>query len=171
MRTVDRLRHFVRILVGRSRVDRDLRDELAHWTDELTARHLARGVPPETAHRLARADVGAVDALKQQVLDEHPAAAFRGSATDLRHAWRGLRRSPMFTAAVVVTLALGIGASTAIFTIVHALLLAPIPYRDSSRLVFIWEDLTSGGYPRPVSPPWARRSGSIPARPVIPRRR
>jgi hypothetical protein len=103
MRTVDRLRHFVRILVGRSRVDRDLRDELAHWTDELTARHLARGVPPETAHRLARADVGAVDALKQQVLDEHPAAAFRGSATDLRHAWRGLRRSPMFTAAVVVT--------------------------------------------------------------------
>jgi MacB-like periplasmic core domain/FtsX-like permease family len=154
MRTVDRLRHFVRILVGRSRVDRDLRDELAHWTDELTARHLARGVPPETAHRLARADVGAVDALKQQVLDEHPAAAFRGSATDLRQAWRGLRRSPMFTAAVVVTLALGIGASTAIFTIVHALLLAPIPYRDSSRLVFIWEDLTSGGYPRaPLSPP------------------
>ena len=73
---------------------------------------------------------------------------------DVRFAWRGLRRSPGFAAVAIVTLALGIGANTAIFSVVRAMLLSPLPFRDSSRLVFVWADMTTSGYPRaPLSGP------------------
>jgi len=73
---------------------------------------------------------------------------------DVRFAWRGLRRSPGFAAVAIVTLALGIGANTAIFSVVRAMLIAPLPFRDSSRLVFVWADMTTSGYPRaPLSGP------------------
>ena len=67
---------------------------------------------------------------------------------DVRFAWRGLRRSPGFAAVATLTLALGIGANTAIFSVVRAMLLSPLPFRDSSRLVFVWADMTTSGYPR-----------------------
>jgi putative ABC transport system permease protein len=73
---------------------------------------------------------------------------------DVKYAFRALGRSPGFAAAAIVTLALGIGANTAIFSVVHAVLIAPLPYRDPGQLVFVWCDLSSGGYPRaPLSGP------------------
>jgi putative ABC transport system permease protein len=67
---------------------------------------------------------------------------------DLRHAWRGLRRTPVITATAVLTLALGVGASTAIFSVVHATLLRPLPYPDADRLVEIFEENLTRGLPR-----------------------
>ena len=63
---------------------------------------------------------------------------------DLIYAARTLRKSPVFTATVVVTLALGVGASTAVFSVANAVLLRPLPYRDPGRLVFVMEDLKGG---------------------------
>jgi predicted permease len=77
-----------------------------------------------------------------------------GFLLDIAHAWRGLRNSPGFTAAALLTLALGVGANTAIFSVTHALLVEPLPFRDPARLVFVWADQSAEGYPRaPLSGP------------------
>jgi predicted permease len=154
MRTLTRLRLALRGVFRRSRLEQDLTDELTDWTEELAERHRARGASPDDALRRARAEVGGVVPLKAAVLDQRPLASWDGLSSDVKDAWRGLRRAPAFSIAVTLTLALGIGASTAIFSVVHTMLLAPLPYRDASRLVFIWSDMTSGGYPRaPLSSP------------------
>lgn len=73
---------------------------------------------------------------------------------DVAHAWRGLRVSPGLTLAALITLALGVGANTAVFSVTHALLVEPLPFRDPSRLVFVWADQRTEGYPRaPLSGP------------------
>jgi len=73
---------------------------------------------------------------------------------DATHAWRGLAASPGFTLAALATLALGVGAVTAIVSVAHALLVQPLPFRDPSRLVFVWADQSAEGYPRaPLSGP------------------
>ena len=154
MRFLDRFRHLIDTLFQSRRVDRELDEELDQWVGELTARHRARGASPAEARRQALSEIGSVAAVKQEARDERVGASLAGLPQDARYGWRALRRTPGFAALVVLTLGLGIGASTAIFSIVNTLLLAPLPYRDSSRLVFIWCDMTDGGYPRaPLSGP------------------
>ena len=85
--------------------------------------------------------------------------------TDLRHAWRALRRAPGFTAVAVVVLALGIGASTAMFSVVDAVVLNGLPFEDESRLVSVLEVTRSTGRPGPVAPQnfldWRTRTSAI----------
>ncbi len=85
---------------------------------------------------------------------------------DLRHAWRGLQRTPVIAATAVLTLALGVGASTAVFSVVHAILLRPLPYPEPDRLVELFEDNLKTGSMR-VSAlnylSWAERSKSFEA--------
>ena len=64
---------------------------------------------------------------------------------DLAYAWRTLRKSPAFTLTAVVTIALGIGASTAIFSVVHAVLLKPLPYPEPDRLTILWGEMRTRG--------------------------
>ncbi|HEX5216286.1 MAG TPA: ABC transporter permease [Vicinamibacterales bacterium] len=154
MRAIDRLRHLWRALFRTARVERDLDDELSNWMDELEERHRRAGLPPAEARRRAIAEIGSRDIMKERVRDHRPGRAFSGLRHDLRLSWRALRRAPGFTSVVVLTLALGIGAATAIFSVVNAILIAPLPYRDAARLVFIWADMSDSGYPRaPLSGP------------------
>jgi hypothetical protein len=109
---------------------------------------------PAAARRAALADIGGLDRVKAAVREGRIGHGVETTMQEVRFAWRGLRRSPCFAAVAIVTLALGIGANTAIFSVVRAMLLAPLPFRDSSQLVFVWADMTTSGYPRaPLSGP------------------
>ena len=148
MRVVARIRSAFRSLFRQSELERDLDDELRFALDELTARHLAHGLPPDAARRTAMLELGQVDAIKEDVRELSFRHRIESVQRDVVYGWRGLARTPAFSAVVILILAGGIGAATAIFSVVNALLLAPLPYRDADRLVFVWQDLTRAGYPR-----------------------
>ncbi|MBZ5558015.1 MAG: ABC transporter permease [Acidobacteriia bacterium] len=127
------------VLTHRSAADEDLADEVQHYLDEATAEHIARGVSPDAARRAARLEMGGVVQVKEEVRGFGWEHAIDTSLADLRYAARRLRATPGFTAITVLTLALGIGATTAIFSALNPILFAPLPYPESSRIVSLLE--------------------------------
>ena len=154
MRLWTRVRTAIRSVFRRSQCERDLDDELRFALEEVASRHERRGVPRAAAMRAARLELGQADGIKTQVRDLSFGRALEGLGRDAVSAWRSVSRAPLFSGPVCLILGGGIGAATAIFSIVNALLLAPLPYRDADRLAFVWQDLTRAGYPRaPLSGP------------------
>lgn len=144
---------FIRNLFRRDRADRDVDEELHSYLDLLTQEKIASGLNPIEAHRLARIDLGGLEQVKEDVRDVRMGAFFDSAAQDIRFALRTLSRAPAFTAIAVLTLALGIGATTAIFSVFNAVLLKPLPIREPSRVVYLHDQLPSFGVPRTkVSP-------------------
>jgi predicted permease len=138
----------LRAVRRRRRADHELDQELRAYIDELADRHVQQGMTASAARRAARLEVGSMDRIREDVRDLQPGNAIETSWRDARQAWRSLWRTPGFAAVAILTLGLGIGAASAIFTLVNALLLEPLPYREADRLVFVWSDLTAAGYPR-----------------------
>jgi ABC-type antimicrobial peptide transport system permease subunit len=154
MSVLCRWRARLRTVLFRDALDRDLDRELSEWVDELTERYEAGGASPPEARRRALIETGGVEQVKQQVRDGRIGAGLDSLLLDVRYGWRSLRKAQGLTAVIVITLALGIGANTAIFSVVRAMLLKPLPFRDADRLVFVWLDMTEIGYPRgPMSGP------------------
>ncbi|HTU33187.1 MAG TPA: ABC transporter permease, partial [Candidatus Acidoferrum sp.] len=148
------LNHGLRNLVRRDARDRDVAEEVEQYFEEATAEWRARGLPAEEAKRAARLEAGSMTAARDRMRSygwENAVEAFFG---DLRFAGRQLLKHPAFMLAATLTLALGIGANTAIFTVVESVLLAPLPYRNADRLVVLDTRWTNTGHtiPRVTGP-------------------
>src|SRR6185295_4328892 len=136
MTLLSRIAGWWRLLFDRRRLEGELDDELGAYLEDLTARKIQAGLDPEAARRAAAMEMDGIEAVKEDVRSARIGRGLETTIQDVRYAGRGLWRSRGFAAAAVLTLALGIGANTAIFSVVNAMLIAPLPYRDASRLVF-----------------------------------
>jgi predicted permease len=119
------------------RADAELREELQAHLEMETAEHIRRGLPPDAARRQALLTAGGLTQAAEAVHDRRGLPWIEHLAADVRYALRTLRHSPAFTAVVVITLALGLGANTAIFSVVRGVLLKPLPNRDGDRLLYL----------------------------------
>lgn len=133
-----RTKSFLRNLFRRDRSDRDIDEELHSYLDLLTQEKIAAGLPPAEARRQAKIELGGLVQVKENVRDVRAGAFLDSVAQDIRYALRLFRRSPAFTAATILTLALGMGANAAIFSLVDSVFLRAIPFADLDRLVHIW---------------------------------
>ncbi len=129
----------LRGLMRRSALEQDVADEVQNYLDEATADFIARGLRPDHALRAARVQIGSATSVSQQVRSYGWENTIRDVAADLRYGARGLCAAPGFTAITVLTLALGIGATTAIFSALNPMLFEPLPYPDASRITAIAE--------------------------------
>jgi predicted permease len=146
-----RLGSFWRNLTQPARVEESLDAELADYIEMLVAEKMAGGLDAAAARRAAVIELGGVSQVKESVRRVRTGAVLDTMRTDVRYAFRTLRRSPAFAAAAVVTLALGIGANTAIFSVVNGVVLRPLPYGEPERLVSIYSVIN--GEHTAVSPP------------------
>jgi putative ABC transport system permease protein len=151
------LREWVARLWGtirRRRTDDDLAAELQAHTDLAAEAARRRGLSPDHASRAARLGTGGVAQALDDLRDQRGLPWLDTLARDSRYALRSLRRNPTFTAVALLTLALGIGANTAVFSVLDGVLLKPLPYPDAERLVAVW-------HTAPGSPGLATVSGDL----------
>jgi putative ABC transport system permease protein len=128
----------LRSLLHRSAADRDAADEVQQYFEEAVAAAKARGLSSEDAKRAARLELGNMTAVREQVRTYGWENVVRTLASDLHYAARQLRSRPAFAIVSVLTLALGIGASTAIFSAVDPILFEPLPYPHAGRVLTLW---------------------------------
>ncbi|MEO8452762.1 MAG: ABC transporter permease [Gemmatimonadota bacterium] len=154
---------FLRNVFRPRAVERDLNAEVGSYLELLVEEKMTAGMAPEAARRAARLELGSGDDVKESVRDARAGAWLAQVVRDVRYGLRGLARTPVFTSVAMVTLALGIGGTTVIFTLVNAVLLRPLAYPEPDRLVMVMEanpkDL---GDPNITSAPnyldWERRN-------------
>jgi putative ABC transport system permease protein len=140
MRWLQSIFHRFRSLFRKNAVEQELDQEMRFHLERQIAEHLAAGMSQQEARRAAHLEFGGVEQFKEDCRDAHGVNRLESLLADLRYGFRSLRNSPGFTAISVLTLALGIGANTAIFSMVNALLLHPYNFRNPDSLVRVWED-------------------------------
>ena len=134
----------MRNLIRKDQLDRELQDELASHLEMHTEDNLRSGMTPEEARRAAIVKLGGIEQTKETVRDRRGIPVLETLPQDLRYGLRLLRRNPVFTAVTVLTLALGIGANTAIFSMVASFLLRPLPVKDPAQITKLAYQLKGG---------------------------
>lgn len=153
MRVFVKIRSFVRNLFLSHRVETDLDQEVHSHLAMLIEENIRAGMPTEEAQRAARIELGGIEQVKEQVREKRIGNWLGSVISDCRYGLRQLRKSPGFTVVAVLTLALGIGANTAIYSVVNAVLFRPLPIRDPHRVVVLHDQFPSWNLPRTkVSP-------------------
>ena len=147
-----KVRSFLRNLFLSRRVEMDLDQEVQSHLEMLTEENLRSGMSPQEAQRAARIELGGIEQVKQQVREERIGNWVQSVISDCRYGLRQLRKKLGVTAIMVFTLALGIGATTAIFSVVYGVLLRPLPYPDPNRIMAVFE-VTSKGRPSRLADP------------------
>lgn len=139
----------VRALFAAPRLDRELDEELRSHIEMETQANMRRGMTPAEARRTALVEFGGVTQTAEVYREARALAWVETVAQDIRYALRSFRRTPGFTAVAILSLALGMGVNTTIFSMVNMLLLRPLAAKDPSRLVIL-SSLQKGGYPLPI---------------------
>src|SRR5574338_697298 len=137
---LSRLSRLVRNTFTRSHVERDLDADVRAYAELLAAEKVRGGLREPEARRAALVELGGIEHVKDEVRDVRAGALLDTTARDVRYAVRTLARRPGFTVVAATALALGIGATTAIFSVVNGVLLRPLPYRDPESIVAVMHD-------------------------------
>jgi putative ABC transport system permease protein len=147
-----KVRSFLRNLFSPQTQEDDLDQEVRSHLDLLAEENIRAGMSPEQAQRAARMELGGIEVVKERVRDYRRSEWLRSVFADVRYGARQLRKNPGTTAIMVFTLALAIGATTAIFSVVYGVLLRPLPYAEPSRIMAISEVTTRGHLSRLADP-------------------
>jgi predicted permease len=150
-----------------SRSEADLADEIDSHIRLLAEEDISRGLSPAEAFRRAKLQFGSVESTKESYRDQRGLPVFDAVVQDLRYACRRIRKNPGFASVVILSLAIGIGANTAIFSVVNGVLLRPLPYKDPQRLLAVREvaPQLNNGNSMPVNPlhlrEWVKQCPSL----------
>ncbi len=147
MPLIPRLTNLWRNLFHKDRVDQEFSEEIQAYLDLLTEAKLRQGLSPQEARRNALLELGGVEQVEERVREIRMGRFIETVWRDVRTGVRALVHSPVFTVVTVLSLALGIGANTAIFCVVNGLLLRPLPYPESEQIVDVWHTPPQQSFP------------------------
>jgi predicted permease len=128
----------IKVLLHKQQRSDDLTEELRSFQESSAQEKIRNGLNPQEAQRAARIEMASIESIKEKIRSSTWESTIESMAQDIRYSLRTMARSPAFTTAIIFTLALGIGASTAVFSLINAVLLRSLPYGDSAHLVYLY---------------------------------